>query len=305
MKKSLSVLMVILAMAVSFLLTACDSAQSYKIYFIIDSNVISIISTKGNEAIVLPDEPTKNGHTFEGWYFDKDIWNEELTEDYFFNKKLTRDVDVYAKWNKIPTFTLSVIYDCSLAKDSNTQDLDGAIETTITKLSTIIQNEYSNANITRQSQSQIKIDIELPSITGLNKMFELIGEPTPLYMTLEENGEARLTGKDIEDFQASYQKGSSGEFEPGVLIKFTKEGAEKFANLTGEAASGSQKIYIYLGDISEENLYQAPTCESKITGGSTFISGSFETYEAANEYALKIFSGSLDVKLQLNSYSFN
>lgn len=188
---------------------------------------------------------------------------------------------------------VSVVYDCSLAKDSNTQDLNAAIDATVTRLSDVIGDEYSEASITRQGNSRIRI--EVPSVTDSEEIFELIGEPTPLYMTLSESAtaEARITGADIKEVYATY---SSEQSCYGVIVNFTDEGSKKFADLTEEATGST--IYIYLGDIDADADMRL-TCNEKITGGSTFISGSFETLEDAQDYALKIMSGTFNVSLEL------
>ena len=77
---------------------------------------------------------------------------------------------------------ISVVYDCSLSEDSNTDDLNAAIDATVSRLENVIGGEYSEAIITRQGNSEIRI--EVPSVTDSNQIFELIGDPTPLYMTL-------------------------------------------------------------------------------------------------------------------------
>lgn len=193
---------------------------------------------------------------------------------------------------------ISVVYDCSIAKDSNTSDLDKAIDATVTRLESVITKEYSEATITRQGNTKIRI--EVPSVTNSDEIFDMIGEPTPLYMTLTQSSsaEARIKGSDISNVQASVQKDDSGEYVYGVSVTFTKDGAKKFADLTGEAADGDKKIYIYLGDIDDSADMQL-TCEQKITGGSTFISGSFDTMQDAEDYALKIMSGTFNVELEL------
>lgn len=193
---------------------------------------------------------------------------------------------------------VSVVYDCSLARDSNTQNLDNAIDATITRLRAVITEEYSEATITRQGATRIRI--EVPSVTNSDEIFNMIGDPTPLYMTLSESktAEARILGTDIEDVQVSYQKNDDGEYQYGVVLKFNGEGKEKFASLTADAASGDQKIYIYLGEIDDSADLRL-TCEQKIVGGSTFISGSFDTYQDAQNYALQIMSGTFNVKLDL------
>lgn len=193
---------------------------------------------------------------------------------------------------------ISVVYDCSIAKDSNTSDLDKAIDATVTRLESVITKEYSEATITRQGNTKIRI--EVPSVTNSDEIFDMIGEPTPLYMTLTQSSsaEARIKGSDISNVQATVQKGDSGDYVYGVSVTFTKEGAKKFADLTGEAASGDKKIYIYLGEIDDSADMQL-TCEQKITGGSTFISGRFNTMKDAEDYALKIMSGTFNVELEL------
>ena len=193
---------------------------------------------------------------------------------------------------------ISVVYDCSIAKDSNTSDLDKAIDATVTRLESVITKEYSEATITRQGNTKIRI--EVPSVTNSDEIFDMIGEPTPLYMTLTQSSsaEARIKGSDISNVQASVQKGDSGDYVYGVSVTFTKEGAKKFADLTGDAANGDKKIYIYLGEIDDSADMQL-TCEQKFTGGSTFISGSFDTMKDAEDYALKIMSGTFNVELEL------
>ena len=44
--------------------------------------------------VTKPDNPTKEGYTFGGWYIDK-----ELTKAYDFNTKVSSDFTLYAKWN--------------------------------------------------------------------------------------------------------------------------------------------------------------------------------------------------------------
>lgn len=189
---------------------------------------------------------------------------------------------------------ISVVYDCSLSSDSNTSDLDTAIEATVTRLESVIGGEYSEATITRQGSTKIRI--EVPSVTDSDEIFGLIGDPTPLYMTLTEGGEARISGSDIKNVYVSYNDSY------GVTIIFTDEGKTKFSELTNEAANGDKTIYLYLGDINNPTWSNQLTCEERISGGSTFISsgsGTSWTYDKAQEYAMRIMSGTFNVKLNL------
>ncbi|MFC2661770.1 MAG: InlB B-repeat-containing protein [Eubacterium sp.] len=47
---------------------------------------------------VMPDDPARDGYTFDGWYTDKD-----LTTKYDFSKSVTSDFTLYAKWTKSNT----------------------------------------------------------------------------------------------------------------------------------------------------------------------------------------------------------
>ncbi len=200
---------------------------------------------------------------------------------------------------------VSVVYDCSLSETSNTSDLNSAIDATVARLESVIGGEYSEAVITRQGTSEIRI--EVPSVTNSDEIFSLIGDPTPLYMTLEdgtldEQNDLYISGADIENVFVSFQDSNYG-----VVINFTDEGKEKFSNLTSTASSGSQKIYVYLGDPANPSWQTELTCKEAITSGSTFISaGEGETawtYDEAEEYSLRIMSGTFNVALELKENS--
>ncbi|MEG3071445.1 MAG: InlB B-repeat-containing protein [Candidatus Syntrophopropionicum ammoniitolerans] len=60
------------------------------------SDVASITGIEKDTTITLPDNPTKKGYTFEGWYTDDDTFNEEFTD----KTSVTGDTEVYAKWTK-------------------------------------------------------------------------------------------------------------------------------------------------------------------------------------------------------------
>ena len=197
---------------------------------------------------------------------------------------------------------ISAVYDCSPSADGGTQDLDKAIDATIRRLTDVITKEYSEATIARQGNTKIRI--EVPSVTDSDEIFKMIGEPTPLYMTLEQKSDAKIyiKGTDIADVQATMQKpDGETEYVYGVSVKFTDEGKAKFRELTKLAASdeySEHKIYVYLGDV-DDSADKILTCEKEIPGGETFISGNFETLEDAEAYALSIMSGTFNVKLEL------
>lgn len=193
---------------------------------------------------------------------------------------------------------ISAVYDCSLNTDSGTSDLDSAIQSTVTRLESILYSEgYSEATVTKQGSSKIRI--EVPNLSDSEELFAIIGEPASLYMTTDSNFDVNnptgeyVSGQEIESVNPNYDKEKSSF---GVVLDFNKEGGDKFASITEEAASGDQKIYVFIGD--DDPLTLETT--SKITGGSTFISGgSISDYESAKEYALMIMSGTFSAKLEM------
>lgn len=72
----------------------------YTVTFYIGEDVAGVIKTSGNEILVLPEAPQKEGYAFEGWFFDNGTWRNELTADTYADAPLTADVNVYAYYRK-------------------------------------------------------------------------------------------------------------------------------------------------------------------------------------------------------------
>ncbi len=79
-------------------LASCGSVE-FKVNFIVDGENYAIINTNGGETIKMPDNPTKEGYTFDGWYWDKDTWQKPFTANSLLDAPLSSDMSVYAKWN--------------------------------------------------------------------------------------------------------------------------------------------------------------------------------------------------------------
>ena len=80
-----------------------------------DSNGGSTIASQsivsGNKA-TKPDDPTKEGFTFDGWYSDA-----ELTAKFDFNTAITKNTTLYAKWNEVSSPSENTVY--TVTFDSN------------------------------------------------------------------------------------------------------------------------------------------------------------------------------------------
>ena len=194
---------------------------------------------------------------------------------------------------------VSAVYEASLSQTSNTTDLSSAVESTITRLKSLLYDEgFSEATVVKQGSNKIRI--EVPSLSDTDQLFDIIGKPASLYITLKNDLNTKdvasytgdyISGGQLEKVYVSYNKENN---QYGVVVDFNSEGAEKFTKLTESAASGEKKLYVYIGDDDPLTL----TCESKITGGSTFISGgSIADYDSAKQYATMIMSGTFSASL--------
>ena len=96
MKRILLVMALLLATVA--ILAACGSAVQFKLNFIVDGEIYATIDTSGNEAIKLPENPTKEGEVFDGWYWDKDTWQKPFTANSLLDAPLSSDMNIYAKW---------------------------------------------------------------------------------------------------------------------------------------------------------------------------------------------------------------
>ena len=59
---------------------------------------VAAIYADSEEKIEEPDEPTRTGYTFGGWFYDDEDFEDAVDFDKF---KVTKDITLYAKWNPI------------------------------------------------------------------------------------------------------------------------------------------------------------------------------------------------------------
>ena len=186
---------------------------------------------------------------------------------------------------------VTAVYDAKLADEDSGVDLDTAIKSTINRLESILADRgYTEATVTTQQGNRIRV--EVPDVEDPQEVFDLIGNPAKLSFKTEEdpNAESRITGSDITSVKYDFQNN-----EHGVAINFNSEGSLKFSELTEELVSSGGSVYVYIGD----ELYTTLSVKEHITGGSTFISGGMDTRAEAEEFALRIMSGTFSAELSL------
>jgi len=170
--------------------------------------------------------------------------------------------------------------------------------------------------IVREGQNRIMVD--LPGIEDPQGAISLIGKTALLeFKLVDEKGdltealkgiippgdeilynsegkaylvkkEALLTGGAIKD--ARVEIGQWGE--PYVALDFTREGAEKFAEITGRHVG--ERLAIVLDNV----VKSAPVIKTRITGGKAVIEGNF-SMEEANELRIVLKRGALPVPFNI------
>ena len=80
-----------------FAFSACSKVE-FKVNFVVDGAVYATLNTNGEEIIKMPENPTKDDYDFDGWYWDKDVWQKPFTANSLLDAPLSSDMNVYCKW---------------------------------------------------------------------------------------------------------------------------------------------------------------------------------------------------------------
>ena len=94
--------------------SACGAQVCFRLNFVVDGEVYDTIDTAGREAISMPQNPTKAGEEFDGWYWDEGTWERPFTANSLLDTPLSSDMSVYAKWKsddaqKVDPSTASIV----------------------------------------------------------------------------------------------------------------------------------------------------------------------------------------------------
>lgn len=140
MKKFCIAVLTILLFVFTALATACGggSPSSYVLTFYVEGNIWENRPVTQNQVVVLPAEPFKNEHVFDGWYFDEGVWLRPFNENSLVGMELNADVNVYAKftehhehfWAVTPHFNGTHTKTCELNSDHTvTENCSGGTAT--------------------------------------------------------------------------------------------------------------------------------------------------------------------------------
>ncbi|MFI5241032.1 MAG: protein translocase subunit SecD [Microgenomates group bacterium] len=145
-------------------------------------------------------------------------------------------------------------------------------------------------------QGKDRIIVELPGLKDTKEAVDLIGKTAQL-MFAEVEGSSdsaqlvptNLTGADLQSAQVSFD---SNNGKPGISLQFSKEGGDKFSEIT------SRNIGKALPIILDGEVLSAPIVQERITGGSAQISGTF-TVDQAKKLSIQLNAGALPVPISL------
>ena len=163
------------------------------------------------------------------------------------------------------------------------------------------------------SNNDYRIIVELPGLTDVNKVRELIGTTAQLSFWQEIASSSaknisssdlftmsginfqktNLSGADIRETNVSFDSNTG---KPQVQLKFTPEGAKKFGSIT------QKTIGKRLAIVLDNQVIEAPVVNQAILTGDAVITGGF-TVDSANQLSTQLNAGALPVPLKILSSS--
>ena len=169
----------------------------------------------------------------------------------------------------------------------NPNPSDEDMADTIYKLQQRVQNYSTEAEVYREGDNIINIDI--PGVSDANAILDELGKPGSLIF-VDPQGNTVLTGDQVATAKAGIID-NNGNSEYVVSLTFTEEGSKAFADATSRLIG--QRIAIIYDNI----IYSNPTVQTAITGGTAQITG-MTSYDEAKNLASTIRIGSLSLELE-------
>lgn len=182
---------------------------------------------------------------------------------------------------------------------------------TATEMKDTIQMMQQRAEVysTESSVVQVgdnRIEIDIPGVADADEVLKSLGKEGSLDfvaeddMKLDKKGNPQYTktvctGKHIKKAEAGTQQNEVTKNKEYVVeLSFNVKGTKLFADATKAAYPTKKKIYI----VYDGKVLSDPNVQAEITDGKAVISGSFDTYDKAEELASMIRIGALPVELK-------
>ncbi len=182
-----------------------------------------------------------------------------------------------------------VVYEAQTNKTG--RELDELIEQVIGVFGRRVDSMgLTEPSITREGGKRIRV--ELPGVKNAQEAIDMIGKTAQLQFVTPD-GEIVVTGANVVKSQATLGQGNVAQ----VSLQFDKEGAKKFADVTGRLVNLKNDMEKIIYIILDEEVISSPVVTSKIPDGHASITGNF-TIETASNLAALIRAGALPVELE-------
>jgi len=155
---------------------------------------------------------------------------------------------------------------------------------------------------TSEFSGKDRVIVELPGITDTQQAVDLIGKTAQLgFYEIKEIPATKtasassqltpttLTGADLQTASVVFDNQTG---KPAISLQFSQSGGDKFADITGRNIGKQIPI------ILDNAVISAPVVQSKITGGSAQITGTFAIDEA-KQLSIQLNAGALPVPVNL------
>lgn len=151
-----------------------------------------------------------------------------------------------------------------------------------------------------------RIVIEIPGVENADEVLSSLGKEGSLDFVAEDDisfdknnkptyKKIVCSGKHIKNAEATTQQDEATKNKEYVVsLTFNAKGAKRFAEATKEAYPTRKKIYI----LYDGKVISSPQVQAEIQDGKAVISGSFKTFQEADELASMIRIGALPVELK-------
>lgn len=151
-------------------------------------------------------------------------------------------------------------------------------------------------------EGKSRVIVELPGISNTQQAVSLIGQTAQLvFYELKEIPATKtasasaqyiptnLTGANLQSAQVEFDSQTG---KPAISLQFSKEGGDKFAEITGRNVGKPLPIVLDNQPLSE------PVVQGQITGGKAQITGTF-TIDEAKQLAIQLNAGALPIPVNL------
>lgn len=196
------------------------SVTTHTVTFKSDSETTYDVVVKEGNTVGKPENPTKEGYVFDGWYTDANCTNENV---YDFNTPVNEDITLYAKW--LAEYTVSFDTDGGSTVESQTvvtgnKATKPAVNPT--------KDGYNFKGWYKDSAYTNEFDFENDTITDNTTIYARFDEPELLSVSEAQQLAKQFVGKNSPDLYKVKGKVSSTSNVKEQITIVLKEGSSEF-----------------------------------------------------------------------------